>query len=91
LLTGTKVQILTPEEQCPNQDPRKDQCNGSGEGCELCVSENGYCKPTGGSISVSKIQGKGSLADYYYLNIMGEVGHPLHVVLRGSDGLYLST
>ena len=71
---------------CPNQDPTKDQCKGSGEECELCISANGYCKPTGGSIEVSKVQGKGSLADYYYLNVMVPVGHRLRVILTGSDG-----
>ncbi len=71
---------------CPNQDPTKDQCKGSGEDCELCISANGYCKPTGGTIEVSKVQGKGSLSDYYFLNVMVPVGHRLRVILTGSDG-----
>ena len=65
-----------------------DQCLGSGEGCELCLNGAGYCKPTGSELSVSRVDGKGDLKDYYYLDILGPVGHPLHVVLRSSDGYH---
>jgi hypothetical protein len=41
--------------QCPMRaGGPKDQCVGSGEECELCLSGNGFCKPTGGSLSVSE-------------------------------------
>jgi hypothetical protein len=74
--------------QCPMRSSgvAGDECVGSGEGCALCLTGDGYCKPTGGSLSVSKIEGKGALRDYYYLNIMGEVGHPLRVIMRSTDG-----
>jgi hypothetical protein len=39
---------------------------------------------------VSKIDGKGGLADYYFLNIMGTVGHPIRVIMRASDGYHRS-
>jgi hypothetical protein len=61
---------------------------GSGEGCELCLNGAGYCKPTGSELSVSRVDGKGDLKDYYYLDILGPVGHPLHVILRSSDGYH---
>lgn len=65
-----------------------DQCLGSGEGCELCLNGAGYCKPTGSELSVSRVDGKGDLKDYYYLDILGPVGHPLRVILRSSDGYH---
>ena len=51
----------------------KDVCFGNGAGCALCIDGNGYCKPTGGTISVSKVDGIGGLDAYYYLSVMGEV------------------
>jgi len=63
-------------------------CHGGGPGvmCSLCIEKQGYCKATGGSLSVSKIDGMGSMDNYYYLSIMGDVGHSIRAVLQGSDG-----
>jgi len=38
--------------QCPIKfaGAAKDQCVGSGEGCELCLNGAGYCKPTGSEV-----------------------------------------
>ena len=78
--------------QCPIQHVghSTDQCFGAGEDCALCMNKNSYCKPTGGSISVSRVDGIGGLADYYYLNIMGEVGHELKVILESEEGYHRS-
>ena len=62
------------------------QCFGEAHNCALCITGNGYCKPTGGSISVSKVDGVGGLSDFYYLNVMGEVGHPLKVISESDTG-----
>jgi hypothetical protein len=48
----------------------------------LCLDGEGYAKPTGGSISLSRVHGMGNLNNYYYLNVMGEVGHQLRVLLE---------
>lgn len=91
--TGTGEEVSFPP-QCPQKHVglgyAKDQCFGTASDCALCISGNGYCKPTGGSISVSKVDGVGGLADYYYLNVMGEVGHPLTVILESDDGYHRS-
>jgi len=44
-----------------------------------CIDGEGYAKPTGGSISVSRVHGMGNLDHYYYLSIMGDVGHQVGV------------
>lgn len=51
-----------------------------------CIDGEGYAKPTGGSISVSRVHGMSNLDHYYYLSIMGEVGHQVKAILEGSDG-----
>jgi len=89
--TGTGQEVSFPP-QCPQKHTglgyAQDQCFGVASDCALCINGNGYCKPTGGSISVSKVDGVGGLSDYYYLNVMGEVGHPLKVVMESSDDGY---
>jgi uncharacterized protein YwbE len=91
--SGTGSEVEYPPE-CPAQHAglgfAKDQCFGEASDCALCITGNGYCKPTGGSISVSKIDGVGGLSDYYYLNVMGEVGHPLKVIMESDDGYHRS-
>uniref|UniRef100_A0A7S4NVH1 Carbonic anhydrase n=1 Tax=Guillardia theta TaxID=55529 RepID=A0A7S4NVH1_GUITH len=84
--------VRTFPPQCPRQYTglgySKQSCFGAkaSESCALCIDGNGYCKPTGGSISLSKIDGIGGLKDYYFLSIMGAVGHELKVILHASDG-----
>ena len=39
-----------------------------------------------GSIKLTKTDGVGSRKDYYYLNVVGHLGHDLVVLLRSSDG-----
>ena len=93
-LAGSRESLLAKQQlqdagsqfppQCPVRflSAAQDQCVGSGEGCALCLNGNGFCKPTGSAFSVIRIDGKGSLSDFYYLGVMGEVGHPLHIILR---------
>eukprot|EP00961_Rhodomonas_salina_P102468 1378438-Rhodomonas_salina.1 len=82
--SGTGHERQFPPE-CPQQHAGvghvRDVCFGDGHDCALCIEDEGYCKPTGGSISVSKINGIGGLKGYYFLNVMGEPGHPLKVSL----------
>ncbi len=42
--------------QCPVKfaGAAKDQCVGSGEGCELCLNGAGYCKPTGSEVRCAR-------------------------------------
>ena len=55
-----------------------------------CLDGEGYAKPTGGSLSVSRVHGLGNQDNYYYLNVGGEVGHQIRVLLEGSDGYHKS-
>ena len=64
------------------------QCVGSGVSCALCLTGNGQCKATMSSIEVNKIDGVGGLKDYYYISVMGAVGHKLNIVLRATDGYH---
>jgi len=66
------------------------QCLTESDPTTLCLNGEGYAKPTGGSISLSRVHGMGNLDNYYYLNVMGEVGHQLRVLLEGSDGYHKS-
>ena len=65
-------------------------CTGGGPGqmCGLCIEKEGYCKGTGSTLSVSKIDGVGQMSKYYFLSIMCEVGHECRAVLQGSDGYH---
>lgn len=50
---------------------------------------SGSCYPRArgqGSIKLTKTDGVGSRKDYYYLNVVGHLGHDLVVLLRSSDG-----
>lgn len=58
------------------------QCLTESDPTTLCLNGEGYAKPTGGSISLSRVHGMGNLDNYYYLNVMGEVGHQLRVLLE---------
>eukprot|EP00288_Rhodomonas_lens_P011576 CAMPEP_0177746422 /NCGR_PEP_ID=MMETSP0484_2-20121128/30853_1 /TAXON_ID=354590 /ORGANISM="Rhodomonas lens, Strain RHODO" /LENGTH=136 /DNA_ID=CAMNT_0019261155 /DNA_START=188 /DNA_END=595 /DNA_ORIENTATION=+ len=62
--SGTGHERQFPPE-CPQQHAGvghvRDVCFGDGHDCALCIEDEGYCKPTGGSISVSKINGIGGL------------------------------
>eukprot|EP00287_Rhodomonas_sp_CCMP768_P002762 CAMPEP_0196734564 /NCGR_PEP_ID=MMETSP1091-20130531/13265_1 /TAXON_ID=302021 /ORGANISM="Rhodomonas sp., Strain CCMP768" /LENGTH=83 /DNA_ID=CAMNT_0042078085 /DNA_START=1 /DNA_END=249 /DNA_ORIENTATION=- len=53
-----------------------------------CLDGEGFMKPPGGTLSVSRVNGLSTNSDYYYLNVMGEVGHHLRVHLEGSDGYH---
>ena len=90
-LQGVQLAAQFPP-QCPVQFVGKSQqqCVGSGEDCALCLDGNGFCKPTGSSLGLSRVDGVGGLADYYYLNVLGDVGHPLRVILRATDGYHKS-
>lgn len=90
-LKGVQLAAQFPP-QCPVQFVGKSQqqCVGSGEDCALCLDGNGFCKPTGSSLGLSRVDGVGGLADYYYLNVLGDVGHPLRVILRATDGYHKS-
>ena len=58
------------------------QCLTEADPTTLCLDGEGYAKPTGGSISLSRVHGMGNLDNYYYLNVMGEVGHQIRVLLE---------
>ena len=90
-LKGVQLAAQFPP-QCPVQFVGKSQqqCVGSGEDCALCLDGNGFCKPTGSSLGLSRVDGVGGQADYYYLNVLGDVGHPLRVILRATDGYHKS-
>ena len=47
-----------------------------------CLDSEGYAKPTGGSISLSRVNGLGNKEEYYYLSVMGAVGHELSVYIE---------
>jgi len=48
----------------------------------LCLNGEGFAKPTGGSIGLSRVHGKGNQGDYYFLSIDGEVGHQMRAILE---------
>lgn len=76
--------------QCPEKYAglgfSKDVCHGTGQSCAMCIDGNGYCKSTGGALSVSRVEGIGGMDDYYFVSVMGPVGHQLKVVLEATDG-----
>lgn len=58
------------------------------EQTSYCLDGEGYAKPPGGSLSVSRVNGVAKNSAYYYLSVMGEVGHHIRVHLEGSDGYH---
>ena len=64
------------------------QCLTESDPTTLCLDGEGYAKPTGGSISLSRVHGMGNLDNYYYLNVMGEVGHQLRVLIEVNISIY---
>ena len=48
----------------------------------LCLNGEGFAKPTGGSIGLSRVHGKGNQGEYYFLSIDGEVGHQMRAILE---------
>ena len=100
MLTPTEMAHATEAEASESQFPPQcsgqsfvgvgsgKQCVGSGVSCALCLTGNGQCKATMSSIEVNKIDGVGGLKDYYYISVMGAVGHKLNIVLRATDGYH---
>jgi len=66
------------------------QCMTVANPTPLCLNGEGYAKPTGGSISLSRVHGMGNLNNYNYLTVTGEDGHQIRAVLEGSDGYHKS-
>ena len=58
------------------------QCLTEADPTTLCLNGEGFAKPTGGSISLSRVHGMGNLDQYYYLNVMGDVGHQIRVIME---------
>ena len=58
------------------------QCLTEADPTTLCLNGEGFAKPTGGSISLSRVHGMGNLDQYYYLNVMGDVGHQMRVIME---------
>eukprot|EP00291_Cryptomonas_curvata_P013564 CAMPEP_0172187616 /NCGR_PEP_ID=MMETSP1050-20130122/21443_1 /TAXON_ID=233186 /ORGANISM="Cryptomonas curvata, Strain CCAP979/52" /LENGTH=484 /DNA_ID=CAMNT_0012861971 /DNA_START=23 /DNA_END=1474 /DNA_ORIENTATION=+ len=59
---------------------------GATEGCALCITGDGLCKPLLGSTTVKKVDGMAGMDEFYFLYIMGDSGHPIKAILTGSDG-----
>ena len=83
---GGPITLKEMPPQCERITSGDSQCQGPAFDCAQCMEGNGFCRPAGGSIHLTKVDGVGKFKDYYFLTAVSSLGHPIMAAMRSTDG-----